>query len=297
MAKQQREFARPHKGNLHGMYKFCSYTVVPFIEAIANVRWDGVKNFPQDGPFIVAPTHMSDLDPLSMGYFVGINGYELRFLAKDNLFKIPVVGSFFRWWGMIPVARGSSEATDALVHAREALAKGAVVGIYFEGTLTRDPALWPMRGKTGLARLALDTRVPVIPVVQWGVQDVKERYGSFKIWGKRPTMYFQVLPPLDYSDIEGDSSNREGVRELTSRLQKVLEEGSAQLRGEVAPQKPWDMKDHDGPDKALLKPFARWRRSLARAAKVPDILPADPSLTRDFVPTLGDRARGAQTTL
>lgn len=64
-----------------------------------------------------------------MGYFLGDNGFEVRFLAKHLLFKVPVVGPFLRWWGMIPVLRGSDQVGDALKYAHEALAKGDVVGI------------------------------------------------------------------------------------------------------------------------------------------------------------------------
>lgn len=268
--------ARPWRGNLHKMYRPAYYILRPIIDSVAKLRWSGVENFPKDGPFIVAPNHISNFDPVSMGYFVGINGYELRFLAKDSLFKVPVLGPFLLWWGMIPVMRDSSEAGDALRHAREALDEGAVIGFYFEGTLTRDPAFWPMKGKTGLARLALDTRVPIIPIVQWGAQDVMDRYNGLSCRWKRPTMYFQVLPAIEYGDIEGDSSNREGVRELTARIQEALGKGSEMLRGQKAPEQPWDMKAHDGPDRKVLSKFSHWRRSLAKANRRQDILAAVP---------------------
>ena len=274
--------ARPRKGNVRGMYHFAYFFFKAAVDTLSVTHWDGVENLPEDGAFIVAPNHMSNFDPVSMGYFLADNGYQVRYLAKDSLFRTPVVGKFFRWWGMIPVVRESVQATDALIHAREALDEGGVVGIYFEGTLTRDPAFWPMKGKTGLARLALDTRVPVVPIVQWGAQDVMDRYVGLSWPWPRKKLLIQVLPPIDYSDIEGDSTNREGVRELTARLQAALENGSQALRGQLQPEEPWNMKEHDGPSKEQLATFSRWRRSLARANRRQDILPAVPKFRESF---------------
>lgn len=277
--KELMKGARPRKGNVTGIYKFGYAVLRPVVKQMAHTHWSGFENLPRQGGFILAPNHMSNFDPVSMGYALADAGYEIRFLAKDSLFRVPVVGPFMRKWGMIPVIRQSAEATDALIHARNALEKGDAVGIYFEGTLTRDPSFWPMKGKTGLARLALDLRVPVIPVVQWGAQDVMDRYIGFTMPTPRrgrPDLYIKVLPPIDYSDIEGDSTNHEGVRELTQRLQDTLERGSAELRREEAPEVPWNMKEFGGPDKAELKGFSKWRRKLARINRRQDILPADP---------------------
>lgn len=272
--------ARPRRGNIRG-FNVIAYPIAHVVvNAVSTPQWGGIENFPKKGPFIVAPNHMSEFDPVSMGYFLGYNGFEPRFLAKDALFKVPVIGPFLRWWGMIPVVRGGKEAGDALLNAKEALAEDAVVTIYYEGTITRDPAFWPMKGKTGLARLALDTRVPVIPIVQWGAQDVMDRYALPKFHLRRPNLYIKVLPPMDYSDIEGDSTNREGVRELTARLEKTMLEGSAALRNEDPPEKPWDMKTMDGPGKRRLKVFSGWRSVLARRIKSHEVLPADPSVDR-----------------
>lgn len=272
--------ARSRKENVKGFYRIGYHLARAAVRSLAHVRWDGVERLPKQGPFILAPNHMTELDPIAMGYFLAYNGYEARFLAKDSLFKVPLVGPFMRWWGMIPVVRDTSDAGDALVHAKEAIALGDAVTMYFEGTLTRDPALWPMKGKTGLARLAMDTRVPIVPVIHWGVQDAMDRYTWPRLRLHKPTLYLKVLPELDYSDISGDSSNREGVRELTGRLEQVLMEASSDLRGSVAPTQPWNFKEKGWPDKKQLKRFSNWRNSLASKNRQPDILPADPNLNR-----------------
>ncbi len=266
------------KGNIRGMYRFGYELGKVGINLVSRPQWGGLQNLPESGPFIVAPNHISNVDPPLMGYFLADNGIEIRFLAKESLFRVPVVGPFLRWWGMIPVVRDSAEAGDSLKYARAALDEGDVVGIYFEGTLTRDPAFWPMKGKTGLARLALDTRVPVVPIIQWGAQDVMDRYAPFIPKLHRPKLLINVLPPIDYSDIEGDSSNWEGVRELTRRLQNALEEGAATMRAEEAPATPWNMRAEDGPAKPQLKKLSRWRRNLAKVNRVQDVLPANPQI-------------------
>lgn len=262
-----------------GIYRFGFSIVRPVMALLTRRHWAGFENVPETGGFILAPNHMSNFDPVNMGFFMAAHGYETRFLAKAEIFKVPVIGPFMRKWGMVPVVRQSSTATDSLVHARAALEQGDAVGIYFEGTLTRDPAFWPMKGKTGTARLALDTGVPIIPVVQWGPQDLLDRY-SPKLRLRKTDIYVRVLPALDLSDITGDSSDHEAVREVTRRLQAALAQGLGNLRGEVAPREPWDMKAADGPGKSELKNLAKWRRRLARINRRQEILPAVPDLTR-----------------
>lgn len=271
------QFARPRKGHIHGLYTFAYYVLTPIMKSLTKLEWDGAENLPKSGGFIVAPNHVSEFDPVAMGYFLGINGYEIKFLAKDSLFKIPLLGPFLTKWGMIPVARESGGG-NSLIAAHSALENGAMMGIYYEGTITLDPAFWPMKGKTGLARLAMDTRVPVIPIVQWGAQDVMDREVLPKLCGRRRKLYYRVLPPLDYSDIEGDSSNHEGVRELTHRLTEALMKGSAELRGQKAPEEAWDAKSVGVPTKKEMPAFSKWRKSLARATGRQDILAADPAL-------------------
>ncbi len=267
---------RPEIKQLSGLYRFGRVVLTPVMYGLSRPHFLGVENIPRSGPFILAPTHVSSFDPVAIAYAMSEGGRQVRFLAKEAVFSYPLVGRFMRTWGMIPVIRDTADSADVLVHARKALQDGDAVGIYFEGTFTRDPAFWPMKGKTGLARLALDLRVPIIPAIQWGTQDVMDRYGKLHVFGRRPNMYIKVLPELDYSDIEGDSENREGVRELTRRLQTTLTQSLADLREEVPPEVPWNMKEMGGPSSKELAKFSKWRRGLSKAARRQDILPATP---------------------
>lgn len=272
---------RTHGGRkITGVYKFLYNTFGYTYPWFSRQHWDGIENLPTEGGFVLAPNHMSNFDPVNIGYFMVVNGYETRFLAKDSLFRVPVAGWLFKKWKFVPVLRGSDHAEDALVHARAALDEGDVLGIYVEGTFTRDPAFWPMKAKTGTARLVLDAKVPLIPVVQWGPQDILDRYSKRLCLFRKTDVYVRVLPPIDVSDLgDVDSTDHDAVREVTARLQQAMTQGMEELRGELAPAEPWNMSDL-GPTKDSLKNLAKWRRVLAKASRRQDILPADPSVER-----------------
>src|SRR5689334_19720042 len=125
---------------------------------------------PATGPAIIVANHLSHADPLVLAHYVFDAGRWPVFLAKAGVFRIPVLGRWLRAVEQTPVERGTVEAVKALDAAAEAIRGGKCVLIYPEGTTTREPDLWPMRGKTGAARLWLDTGAPVVPVVMWGPQ-------------------------------------------------------------------------------------------------------------------------------
>ncbi len=109
---------------------------------------------------MLAPNHYSEFDPLIVAGAVWRLGRAPRFMAKESLFRVPVLGWALRGTGMIPVARASSAAAakQTLAQSKELVEHGRGVIVYPEGTLTRDPDLWPMRGKSGAVRLALAGR-------------------------------------------------------------------------------------------------------------------------------------------
>ncbi len=136
------------------------------------VRWtiEGVEHIPTAGAVILASNHTSYLDPLALGYVATKRGRRTRFLTKDELFEKPALGSILTRCGMIPVSRGSSAAAGSLIAAEEALRAGRCVTVFPEGTISLD--LEPMVGKTGTARLAAATGVPIVPVGLWGLHRI-----------------------------------------------------------------------------------------------------------------------------
>nr|BFF11733.1 hypothetical protein GCM10025699_30360 [Microbacterium flavescens] len=122
-------------------------------------------------------------------------------MAKESLFRVPVLGWILRSTGMVPVARSSSAASarQTLETSETLVRLGRGVIVYPEGTLTREPGLWPMRGKTGAVRLALADDIPVIPMAHWGVQQVMPRYGKLKLWPLRRRVRVLIGDPVDLS--------------------------------------------------------------------------------------------------
>lgn len=206
-------------------------------------QWTGQENLPAEGAYLACGNHVSRLDAVTfMHYFVD-QGIPVVMLAKASLFRIPVIGHFIRWAGMVPVYRRTDYAVDALRDAKEALAKGNCVGMFPEGTLTRDPDYWPMTGKTGAARLALETRVPVIPVANWGSHIIKPPYsGEWHIF-PRTTIKVHAGEPVYLEDLYGKQDDHEAVREATARIMQAITNEVAKMRpGENPPEVPWDMK-------------------------------------------------------
>ena len=126
----------------------------------------GFEHVPRTGPVILASNHVSFLDPLFLLWIGDRNGRKVRFLAMAELWNSPLLRFFLVHTRQIPVTRERSEAHTSLVHAAEALGEGECLGMFPEGRISED--LEPLAGKTGVARLAAHTGVPVVPVGVWG---------------------------------------------------------------------------------------------------------------------------------
>lgn len=203
-------------------------------------RFDIRGELPQEGPFILAPNHQSEIDPLLMGIATWKLGRQPRFMAKESLFK-GFVGRILEASGQIPVSRdprkGNAQAMDA---ARMLVENGAGVIIYPEGTLTRDPDLWPMRGKNGAARIALARGIPVYPAAHWGVQDVFPRYAKKPRLGFRKRIVVNVGPPVDLSEFEGRGTSASALNAATEKIMREITALLEPIRGATAPAELWD---------------------------------------------------------
>jgi len=200
------------------------------------------------------------VDPLCLCWYFMKRDTAVRFLAKKSMFSVPVFGWIIKGMGLIPVNRDSNPSA-VLAPTREALKAGEVVGIFPEGTLTRDPDQWPMEFKSGAARLALDTGVPVIPVSQWGPQDIMAPYNAKGIDmrpGRRVSYHFGE--PVDLSDLmsPAGSEDHEAVNEATKRISDAVRAGVGKLRGLPVPEQVWDPATQAGP---------WWEEELAKKAK------------------------------
>ncbi|MCJ7827247.1 MAG: 1-acyl-sn-glycerol-3-phosphate acyltransferase, partial [Demequinaceae bacterium] len=122
------------------------------------------------------------------------------------------------------------------------LARGEMIGIFPEGTLTRDPDLWPMVARTGAARMALEAGVPVIPVAQWGAHRLLGRYSKWLKPIPRKRVTIVAGPPIDLEDLKELPPTKKVLREATDRIMATLTDMVEDLRGEKAPAVPFDMR-------------------------------------------------------
>ena len=224
-----------------GAYVWMARIIRPFLVATTRRTWSGAENLPTSG-FIAAANHMTNIDPLITGHYLYDNARPPRVMAKSSLFKVPVLGWFLRQTDQIPVYRGTAQAGEALVAAETALAKGECVLVFPEGTLTRDPDLWPMTAKTGVGRLALASRAPVVPIAQWGSTDLLGRYG--KMLRPIPPKRVKVTagPPVDLSDLYDRPADGATLREATTRIMGAVTQLLAELRGKEPPAEPFDTR-------------------------------------------------------
>ncbi|NRQ51349.1 lysophospholipid acyltransferase family protein [Aeromicrobium stalagmiti] len=208
------------------------FFVRPILMLLTKRDWQGQEKLPSGG-FVLAPNHISHLDPFLISHFMVDQGISPRFLAKDTLMSLPVGGHILRGAEQIPVYRSTAGAVESLRAAVEAVEAGSVVAIYPEGTITRDPAAWPMSGRTGAVRVALATGRPLVPVMQWGPQAILWPYTKRLRLFPRKTIHVRVGDPLDLSDLAGKELTEELLNTATSRLMDVLTEMMSQVRGET----------------------------------------------------------------
>lgn len=182
----------------------------------------------------MAANHTSHIDTLLVARICWQAGRIPRFLVKAGLFHVSLVGALLRRAGQIPVYRGTPDAADSLHDAVVALEQGEAVAIYPEGTITTDPAQWPMQGRTGIARLVLSCPdVAVVPVGQWGAQQRRQLPWWRRI--RRRTSLASVGEALDLSRYRGKEPSAEVLREITDVIMDAVRAEVADLRGEPAP--------------------------------------------------------------
>ncbi|MDQ1564968.1 MAG: 1-acyl-sn-glycerol-3-phosphate acyltransferase [Actinomycetota bacterium] len=227
------------------LFRFFAVLVLPFMGAISKISVAGVDKVPAVGPFVLAPNHYSEIDPLVIGIAMWKANRMPRYLAKASLFEVPVLGLLLRKSGQVPVQRaGVTRGADPLAAAEHITENGLAVIIYPEGTLTRDPDLWPMRGKFGAVRMALEAGVPIIPVAHWGTQNVLPRYGKLSLF---PRKKIDVLygDPVDLTAFSGRPLNTATLAEATNLVMNDITALLERLRGEKAPAERWDpSKNH-----------------------------------------------------
>lgn len=210
----------------------------PPMQLLTKRDWRGGEHLPATGGVVVCSNHISYFDPLTLAHFLYDNGRTPRFLAKASLFTAPLIGLVLKSTGQIPVYRDSADAVHAFSAAVSAVREGRCIALYPEGTVTQDPAGWPMAGKTGAARIALQTGAPLIPVAQWGPQQVIPRGARFPRLLPRHTMHVAAGPPVDLSRFAGREIDAGVLRDATRLLMTAITGLLAEIRGEAPPDVP-----------------------------------------------------------
>jgi 1-acyl-sn-glycerol-3-phosphate acyltransferase len=229
------------KQRLGFWYRVVAGVVRPVLMTTTKRDWSGAEHLPDVGTgVVVAPNHISYVDPLTFAHFLWDNGRAPRYLAKEAVFRIPLIGRIIAACGQIPVYRNSKDAAQAFRDAVAAVEAGECVGIYAEGTITRDPGLWPMAGKTGAARVALQTGCSLIPVAQWGPQEILAPHSKRIRLLPRKTVKVVAGPPVDLDDLRGQPITPAVLRQATDRILDAITAQLAGLRGELPPAERFD---------------------------------------------------------
>ena len=212
----------------------------PMLLAATKRTWIDGEKIPATGGCILVFNHVSHIDPLTAAHFVYDHGRMPRYLAKSGLFKNRALGYFLTAAGQIPVERLSKSAKGAFDAAVAAVRAGDCVVVYPEGTLTRDPDLWPMVGKSGAARIALETGCPVIPVGQWGAHDLLYPYAKKPHLFPRTQITMKVGDPIPLDDLREQPRTTKTINEATRRIMASLTALVEELRREQAPAERFD---------------------------------------------------------
>jgi 1-acyl-sn-glycerol-3-phosphate acyltransferase len=193
------------------------------------------------GPLLLAANHVGDFDPFLIAVALHRLGVTPRIMATGGIIAAPIAGPLLERTGGIRVERGTDVARHAVRVTEVALVHGGHVVAYPEGRVGLSPDGWPERGRTGMARLALGVGVPVLPVSQWGAQEVLQYAND---WGKlrtalravvrRPALKVHVGPPVKLDDLRlgrvGDANR------ARNRIAAAITRGLVPLRaGERGP--------------------------------------------------------------
>ena len=229
------------KGN--GWLTFCQAVMYPAAWLLGRQRVGGLEHARRRGGYLLVGNHISHLDPLFDAVAVRKCGRIPRFMAKASLWKVPVLGKALAGSDQIPVERtGGGAGQQSLDAAVTALKAGRVVLIYPDGTVTRDPDMWPMKPRMGVGALALAGDFPVIPVAHWGSNRVYTSYVEGRRFHPLPRKDVHTVfgEPIDLSDLRAGAHDARAVRAASVRIMSAVRDLVGQIRGVEPPTEFYD---------------------------------------------------------
>jgi len=192
----------------------------------------GAENLPATGCAVVASNHRSVVDGVLLALVGARRGRAIRFLVAAEIFELRFAGWVLRTFDQIPIRRGSQDA-GALDEAVDALRRGSVAGIFPEGRVNDDPGM--LRGRTGVARVALEAGAPVVPLGLWGTQARWPRSGLRLRLPLRPRVAVEIGAPVEP---HGDVNEPTDVRAFTEEVMRAIEASAAQARSRAEGERP-----------------------------------------------------------
>lgn len=214
--------------------------LAPLVRIFFRVKTHGVENLPKGG-YILVGNHLSYLDPLAFAYSVYFHMKRApHYLAKEALFKLPILGWILPKVGQIPVYRSGRVNDEPMRAAKEFLKAGQVVVIFPEGTLTRDPELWPMRGKAGAVRLAVELGLPIVPAAHWGVEQVLGPYTKKIAPNPFHVVNVKIGKPMHFEGLDKDNLSTANLAAATDTVMHAIADLVAEMRGATPPKELWD---------------------------------------------------------
>lgn len=216
------------RGELNPWWRAGLAVASPIVHLVFRVRIEGLEHIPLRGPAILAFNHVSVLDGPVLAILVGKRlGRETRFLVAAEQFERLFTGWILRRYDQIPIRRGAGDA-GALDVATETVRRGALAGIAPEGRVNEVGATELQRMRSGIARIAIPTGAPIVPVGMWGTQDRWPRGGiRWKRWWRRPRLGIAVGAPLLPA---GEDVFDEAVERLRERVGLRLADQAASAR-------------------------------------------------------------------
>lgn len=231
------------KGN--AWLTFCQIVMYPAAWLLGRQKISGSEHARRRGGYLLVANHISHLDPLFDAVAVRKAGRIPRFMAKASLWKVPVLGKALAGSDQIPVERAGGGAGQAsLDAATAALRDGRVVLIYPDGTVTRDPDMWPMKPRMGVGALALTGDFPVIPVAHWGSNHVYSSYTEGWRFHPLPRKDVHTMfgEPIDLSDLRAGPHDARAVRAASIRIMTRVRDLVGEIRGVTPPTEFYDQR-------------------------------------------------------
>lgn len=191
------------------LYYFSRWLLKVLLKTFGRISAEGSDKFPRTGGVILAPNHISYLDPPAAGIYVP---RQVHFMAKEELFRVPLLGAWMRRVGAFPVKRGAADR-KAIKHALGLLEQGKVVCVFPEGTRSEDGKL--QEPELGIGFIALKSRCPVVPVLIRGTDKVLPRHAKRLHFHPIRIIYGE---PLTFPDLYESGDSRQGMLEVGQRV-------------------------------------------------------------------------------